>query len=227
MGQPTARLSAPSVTPAPAPEAPVQRDPIPFPAPALAQAEPSPEPLTTLGPEHVEPIEAPHAAPDAAAPATIGTMAETSTMSEPAVQAPSPRRALVAEDSIAARIYLVRLLEQHGFDVHAAATATEMRAKLARGPWALVCADCALPDVAGVAHLPELVRAAGGAGAMAVALVRDAEDDAAARAAGVYATLRKPIDRAALERLLDRMAHDAPTASGRGADPDPREWGAR
>jgi CheY-like chemotaxis protein len=186
-------------------------------------------PLPALGPEDVEPIEAPQPAPETAAPATIGTLAETSaeTGTVTAEAHAVPRRALVAEDSIAARIYLVRLLEQQGFDVHTAATATELRGMLARGPWALVCADSALPDVAGGALLRDLARAAGSAATTVVALVRDAEDDAAAREAGIPVTLRKPIDRAALEHLLDHVAHDAPATPGRGDTPDPREWGAR
>jgi len=238
LGQPAIR---PSVQPAaPVPVAPVQRPLIPFPAPAALESEPEPAPLSTLGPDQVEPLTAPESEvspasptaelPAAEPPADAATEA-LETPIQPAPGAIAPRRALVAQDSIAARIYLVRLLEQQGFLVHAATTATELRAMLTRGPWALVCADSGLSDVPGVDLLHDLARSSTAAGAAIVALVRDEEDDAAARAAGVHATLRKPIDREALERLLEQLVHDAPPASGHGGslgnDPDPREWGAR
>src|SRR5262245_11019042 len=240
MGQPA--RTTPPATPLPAP-APVQRQPIPFPAAAGDTAAGSP--LPTLAPEQVEPLTAPAREPEAShglpalteapaapAPQAAPALAETEPAETPS-EAPqaviAPRRALVAEDSIAARIYLVRLLEQQGFLVHTATTATELRAMLTRGPWSLVCADSGLSDVPGVDLLHDLARSSTAAGAAIVALVSDAEDDAAARAAGVHATLAKPIDRRALERLLVELGHETPSSpSGEhGSDPDPREWGAR
>jgi len=119
---------------------------------------------------------------------------------------------------------------QPGQGPRTATTATELRAMLSRGPWTLVCADSGLSDVPGVDLMHDLARSSAAAGAAIVALVRDAEDDAAARAAGVHATLRKPIDRDALEQLIERLVHHAPSAGHAGSlgnDPDPREWGAR
>jgi CheY-like chemotaxis protein len=141
-----------------------------------------------------------------------------------------PRRALVAEDSIAARIYLVRLLEQQGYAVHAVATAAEIRTALTEGPWAVVFADGGLPDVRTGDLLGELSRTAEATGAAMVALVRDADDESVARAAGVATTLRKPFDREALEHLLGRIAPVTSPSSAGGAvghENDPREWGAR
>lgn len=235
IGQPGPRVTAPPAEPQAPPE-PVQRAPIPFPSSGGApQTAPESGPLPTLDPEHVEPLEAPRAPEAGGSPAPAPVEGPAASAAPPATApagaAPSPvapgaqRRALVAEDSIAARIYLVRLLEQMGFTVQAAATATELRAMLANGPWALVCADSGLSETPGAELLGDLVRSPAAAGAAIVALVRDAEDDAAARAAGVYGTLRKPIDRLALERLLERLGHDAPAAPG--GEPDPREWGAR
>src|SRR5262245_34030422 len=122
MGQPARPV--PPATPIPAP--PVQRHPIPFPA-AAGDTSAAPA-LPPLSPEQVEPLTAPTREPEAshtmmpeapAAPAPQAAPALART--EPAeaeVEAPqgavAPRRALVAEDSIAARIYLVRLLEQIG-----------------------------------------------------------------------------------------------------------------
>ncbi len=221
----------------PRPGSPAPRPPIPFSAP------PVPTPLAAPGPEHVEPPQKPPAAAEAGATATVPEPAPTATAPSPVAPPPSPamppapatprapasRRALVAEDSITARIFLVRLLEQQGFLVHAVATAAELREWLPRGPWSLVCADCVLPDVRGAEFLRDLTQSVGAARVPLVALVRDAEDEKAARAAGVAATLRKPFEREALERMLSRLAHDVSGGSGRGhgVAPDPREWGAR
>jgi CheY-like chemotaxis protein len=248
MGQPT--RTPPPATPIPAP-APVQRRPIPFPAPAAGESGTG-SVLPTLAPDQVEPLTAPAREPEAPAsdaPASDAPFTMTEAPGAPAPEAApampatdpvgdaseaphaaiAPRRALVAEDSIAARIYLVRLLEQQGFLVHTATTATELRAMLTRGPWALVCADRGLSDIPGVDLLHDLARSSTAAGAAIVALVSDVEDEAAAHAAGVHATLAKPIDRRALEHLLVQLGHETPAApSGlHGSDPDPREWGAR
>ncbi|MBI1795564.1 MAG: response regulator [Candidatus Eisenbacteria bacterium] len=118
----------------------------------------------------------------------------------PAAPVPAPRQALIAEDSITARIFLTRLLEQQGFVVHGVATARELRELLPHGPWTLVFADVDLPDGHGADLLAEARRHLDGAAL--VALVRDAADEATARAAGVRVTLRKPFERDALERAL-------------------------
>ena len=242
MGQTTSRVS-PSPSPTlPAEPAPVTRAPIPFPVPANTR--PSTAPLAALGPESVEPLEGPQEARETGAPSALATLPEADPVDAPeasaplvsteppAPAAPMPRRALVAEDSIAARIYLVRLLEQQGYDVHAVATAAELRASLADGPWTLVCADGGLPDGRGGVFLSELTDASATAGAAVVVMVRDADDESVARAAGVTVTLRKPFDREALVQLLDRLAPESSTSPGGGSgttgpEPDPREWGAR
>ncbi|HEY6867756.1 MAG TPA: response regulator, partial [Candidatus Eisenbacteria bacterium] len=122
--------------------------------------------------------------------------------------------ALVAEDSITASIFLARLLEQRGFLVRTVERAAEMHAELARDDWALVCVDVELPDARGRSHLvavrDALERSAGPSGPpVLVALARDREDDAEAEAAGISRVLRKPFDREALGRLLDRAGLDA------------------
>ena len=142
---------------------------------------------------------------------------------------PTVGQALVAEDSITARIFLVRLLEQRGLAVHAVGTAAELRTLLPHGPWALVCADIELPDARGGAFLLELMRSAGATRSPLVVLVRDAADEAVARAAGVAATLRKPYEREVLERVLARLVPHVPGGArpDTGGTADPREWGAR
>jgi len=172
------------------------------------------------------------AAPSTPAPPPQPELPARSPVVPSATEAPSsrgPRRALVAEDSITARIFLVRLLEQRGFLVHAVASARELREWLPRGPWALVCADCVLPDAHGDDYLRQLSQQDEAAPFPLVALVRDAADESAARASGVGATLRKPFEREALELLLSRFSGEATGRSGHdtGMASDPREWGAR
>lgn len=245
LGQHAARPLPPSAAvPPPSPAEPVAREPIPF--PVRPGAGPAPAPLASLDTEHVEPLAAPVAAPTMVAePEAVIAEAAPEVSAEPRVETPAPaaeaptgpsardgtvRRALVAEDSIAARIYLVRLLEQQGYAVHAVATASELRTALTEGPWALVFADGGLPDVRIGDLLGELCRTAEAAGAAMVALVRDADDESVARAAGVTMTLRKPFDREGLERLLGRIAPLTSPSSGGGTvghENDPREWGAR
>jgi DNA-binding response OmpR family regulator len=114
------------------------------------------------------------------------------------------RTALVAEDSITARIFLARLLSRQGFDVRTVDTAAALRAELERGVWMLTCVDIELPDETGTAFLAGLV-ARHGAGTAFVALVRDADDRAAARRAGIERMLRKPFDEREIETLLGRL----------------------
>jgi DNA-binding response OmpR family regulator len=112
--------------------------------------------------------------------------------------------ALVAEDSITARIFLARLLTRLGFDVSTVDTAAALRAELERCPWSLVCVDIELPDEAGTAFLAGLA-ARYAARTPFVALVRDAEDRVAARRAGIERMLRKPFDHQELEQVLGRL----------------------
>jgi CheY-like chemotaxis protein len=227
--------------------------PIPFPSTAArgGTEQVMGEPIRALGVEDVEPLQAAPADPEAgatsapsslpgpAAPLESAGTPETASPAAPLESAGTPapsgptahpsRQALVAEDSITARIFLVRLLEQQGFAVHAVGTAAELRTLLPHGPWALVCADLELPDARGEAFLLEVMRSAGATGSPLVALVRDATDETVARAAGVAATLRKPYERESLERVLARLVPDFTGDSGRGQGgaTDPREWGAR
>jgi DNA-binding response OmpR family regulator len=104
------------------------------------------------------------------------------------------------------------MLEHRGFAVSAAGSAAELIELLPRHPWALVCADVELGDGGGAPLLHRVretlarVTATETRGPSAapplVALVRDARDIAAARAAGVPFTLLKPYDVDAFEALL-------------------------
>ncbi len=126
---------------------------------------------------------------------------------DPARVSPLALRALIAEDSISARLGLVRLLQDQLLDVHAVSTARELADALELGPWALVCVDAELPDARGADWLASVRAAAHGPDwdADVVALVRDGIDEAAAIEGGIVHTLRKPWGRAAVERLLDQL----------------------
>lgn len=117
--------------------------------------------------------------------------------------APPRGRALVAEDSIAARIFLTRMLEREGFEVQAVASAADLFHAL-EGAWRLVFVDVELPDAYGPDLLRHVMDGVAG-GVPVVALVRDADDLSTARAAGVTHALRKPFERDELERLLSGL----------------------
>ena len=144
--------------------------------------------ITNFGFGTPEPVATPAPAPETAAAAAA-----------PSTERP---RVLMAEDSITASIFLGRLLAQLGFDVHAVSSLRELRAALPDGPWAIVMVDVELPDARGARVLTGIHAKSGRGIAPVVALVRDAEDAAIARSAGVPHTLRKPFERDDLERLL-------------------------
>ena len=116
------------------------------------------------------------------------------------------RRALVADDSLVARIFLARLLERRGYSVELVGDGLGLWQELGRGPWSLVCADVTMPDSHGRAHLERLLdyRAACREPFRLIALTRDAGEEREATLAGATLHLRKPFDPGALDDLLDR-----------------------
>ncbi len=216
---PPAPAAAPIPVAAPAPPAPASAPP---PA-APASAPPAAPRFTLLTPANVRPLGVPEPspAPAAAAPAplrpvaapSVGPVPTHAARGGPSDSEGSPiargatraaRTALVAEDSITARIFLARLLARQGFDVRTVDTAAALRAELERGGWMLTCVDVELPDETGATFLAGLV-ARHGPGTTFVALVRDADDRAAARRVGIERMLRKPFDEHELEVLLGRL----------------------
>jgi CheY-like chemotaxis protein len=155
---------------------------------ARTAAEPGDEALPVLDSRDVEPL---------ARSVAVEMAAAALAPSVPAAQRP---RALVAEDSLGARTQLVRLLEQRGFVTTGVGTAAALSAELMNGGWALVCVDVELPDARG-AELLAAARMVLGHGAL-VALVRDDEDRAAARAAGITHVIEKPFETDAVTRAL-------------------------
>ena len=158
--------------------------------PAVAEAEPA---VTAPGREEI-------AATGVIEPPVPTRSAEPAEASRAA--APPPR-AIIAEDSITACIFLERLLEQRGFTVLTVGSARDLRLTLTRERWDLVLADVDLPDAPGGSGLVGLSpRRTDGAAAPIVALVRDREDSAVARAAGVPHVLRKPFEYADVDHVL-------------------------
>jgi CheY-like chemotaxis protein len=188
------------------PDAPGPGSPPPAAAPPHIGpgAPPAPLVLTT-------PVRGADAEPAAPAPPSGREPRPTETGEGPQAGA-SPRRALLAEDSLTARIFLSRLLSQQGFEVEAVSTAGELLARIGEDPWALVLADVDLPDGHGSEWLTRARQAVGERAphTRLIALVRDARDLDAARVSGVSDALLKPYDRAELEALLARVGLDRP-----------------
>ena len=165
-------------------------------APPSTVAAPAPWP-TSLRPSRSTPAVA-TVAPAASGPAgALGSR----TMSPRGIE--RRPRALVAEDSLTARIFLSRLLDQQGFVTESVPSAAQLLERLAEGPWSVVLVDVDLPDDRGVAWLQHVRGAA--AGSAVVALVRDASEGETARLAGVVESLEKPFDRSSLVALLARL----------------------
>ncbi len=147
----------------------------------------------------------PAAAPAAAGPPSAPESAAAESAAAESAAAPArSRRALVADDSLVARIFLTRLLEQRGWMVEAVADAASLWEALHRGPWGLVCADIAMPDAQGAGHVTRLVEYLGthSATSTCIVLTRDAADDRIAREAGASHVLRKPFEADRLDPLL-------------------------
>lgn len=155
-----------------------------------------------LAPEDVEPLPLPAAAMPAP-PATPAAPAEPAPR-ETAAPVRGPRRVLVAEDSITARIFLARMLEQSGLNVRAVSTATELLDEIVDDGWSLVLLDVDLPDRRDVDVLSDVAARLRSRGLEIpiVALVRDDEDIARAAAAGIHRILYKPFARRELDRML-------------------------
>jgi len=214
----------PVVAPAPvvAPPAPqqalvVETSPAVAPAPVAIAPQPpvaiavEPEPRT-LSIFHVEPLAAPPAPTPANAPLPAPAII-ASRFVEPAPVSParstaagSGRRALVAADSLMARIFLTRQIEQCGIAVTTVTRAAEVDAALRNSAWSLILADVELPDARGEGFMRALRLRAEEAGAPLIAMVRDRDDRVAADAAGVSIQLRKPIEPDQLRGLLRTLA---------------------
>jgi len=194
--------------PPPRPQPPARREPTPARREEPPRRDrPSPrrdsgaQPLRVLESRDVTPIPSEAEAP-APAPETVSApAAEQGSAPSPALGRPA---ALVIEDSIAARVFLTRMLESRGFTVTAVARADKALREMERSSWTLICADVDLPDAAGVDWL-RMVTARAHPGIPLVALVRDRQDRDLAGAAGISRSLRKPFDDAEISALMEQL----------------------
>lgn len=172
-----------------------------------------PEPIV-LGEANVEPlgVVAEAFTPPANLPVVLPTPEpEIELVPTPNAPAPDPQwvpiaRALVADDSLTARLLLSRMLEQNGFTVETVASSAKLLERLHDSAWTVLFTDLEMPDGAGPEWLRIVSRTAASRPhpVRVVALVRDGGDLDVARSAGVDETLLKPFVRESLGALLAR-----------------------
>jgi CheY-like chemotaxis protein len=196
-----ALLDAQDVEPLPA----LPPDPSPS-APAAAPRTASPpRPLVRQAPPPAASVSAPSASPAHEPVAPLPAPSAAEPPPSPVADRAATNRAILAEDSLTARIFLTRLLEQQGLEVRAVSRASELLSALEHEHWELVCVDVELPDARGEGMLREALRRAALRGASTlVALVRDETDAEMAARAGFRLALRKPFDQNAVRSLLLR-----------------------
>jgi CheY-like chemotaxis protein len=172
--------------------------------------------VTVVAPREVAPpaVRTPAPVPPSAPPVTNVPIAEPPSNAgaepapvqpeEPGAPAAAPRRALVVDDSLVARIALARVLERAGWVVEYADRASEMWAALDTGAWGAVFVDVSLPDAAGRAHLRQLVarQLVTRVRFELVALTRDRSEEQLVADTGITRTLRKPFAPGAVEGLV-------------------------
>ncbi|HTR97755.1 MAG TPA: response regulator [Candidatus Acidoferrales bacterium] len=168
------------------------------PAPAPSRSASSLEPPAVSPPAPLPkrpPAPAPTPPPEAAAKAPSASPAPA-----------RARRALVADDSLVARMFLTRMLEKRGWMVVSVNDAASLWQELVHGPWELVCADLALPDARGRGHVTRLLDYIGRCAEppICIVLTRDAADETIALDAGATRLLRKPFEPDRLDALLPR-----------------------
>ncbi len=174
-------------------------------APPAALVAPAPQPVAPPAVRaFAAPLEFPAPAPLAAAPAPATLDAGDVQPLDGARRVPSPRRALVVDDSLVARIALTRVLEREGWVVEGAEHATEMWAALESEDWSAVFVDVSLPDASGRAHLRQLVarQLVARVRFELVALTRDGSEDHLVAGTGITRVLRKPFVSGAVEELV-------------------------
>ncbi|MFN8586811.1 MAG: response regulator [Candidatus Eisenbacteria bacterium] len=176
-------------------------------APAVVATPSVVAPPPVAAPIVIPPLEAPVAL---ASPAPSAPPAPRAERPSVAAERHPARRALVADDSLVARLFLARMLERRGYVVETVGDGAALFDELSRGPWALVCADFAMPDAYGRAHVERLLdhRVTCREPYTLVVLTRDEQEDVLARDAGAALLLRKPFDNDDLDALL--TAHAGP-----------------
>lgn len=170
------------------------RDPVAERLPMPSPPPPVPPSLVVLGRDQVQPLARPVRA---AVPAPDA---------RPALAPAAPRapRALVVDDSLVARLALMRVLEADGWVVEAVASAAELWRALEGPDWDAVFIDVSLPDARAREHLAPLVsRSLAQPEPFAVvALARDAGEERQVHEAGIGQSLRKPFAPGVIENVV-------------------------
>lgn len=119
----------------------------------------------------------------------------------------APMRALIADDSLVARLALARVLEREGWGVEMVERASEMWQALEEGDFGAVFVDVSLPDARGREHLRELVarQLVTAARFEVVALPRDRAEEQVVRECGIARALRKPFAAGIVEALVHAL----------------------
>ena len=109
----------------------------------------------------------------------------------------TPRRALIVDDSLVARMGLARVLEREGWEVEGVERAEQMWPLMKTTAWTVVFVDVSLPDANGREHLRALVaqQLAASQRFELVALTRDGAERRLADEAGITRTLAQAVRR--------------------------------
>lgn len=206
-GEPANETRAPGAAESEAPASAVARPGAPAAPASVTEASPADAAPSPAGGESPPAASAAAAAAAPAAGAVASAPAGDAESERPSQRMSMPgRRALVADDSLVARIFLARLLERRGFFVELVGNGESMWHALSRGPWSLVCADATMPDSHGRGHVERLLdfRGACREPFRLILLTRDAGEEREASSAGATLCLRKPFDADTLDELLSR-----------------------
>ena len=126
---------------------------------------------------------------------------------EPPVRALRARRALVADDSMMARVFLGRLLAQRGIEVDEAEDGPQAQAAIDAGSFDLVFLDAEMP---GLGALEILARADSTLAARACVLVKDDEERRRAEGFGAVRILYKPFAEDDVRSAVDALLAHVP-----------------
>ena len=147
-------------------------------------------------------------------PSTLSAVSVTPVAPAPAGPLPTaeptpsaPMRALIADDSLVARLAIARVLEREGWGVEMVERASEMWHALEQGAFGAVFVDVSLPDARGREHLRELVarQLISRARFEVVALPRDRAEEQVVRECGIALALRKPFAAGTVEALVHAL----------------------
>jgi DNA-binding NtrC family response regulator len=123
------------------------------------------------------------------------------------MNSPDVRSILVVDDDVSLTAALQRLLANDGYDVTTAASAGTAVAAVARGSFQAVLSDIGLPDRTGLELLREVRNHDLDLPVILMTGAPSIETAVAAVSLGALEYLQKPIDKAALQRAVQKATH--------------------